>query len=45
MPGALKVQEIDQTLTVHKDILHTLKENLFMDWNHMKKQAVQVPSE
>jgi hypothetical protein len=30
MPGVLKVQEVHQMLTVHKVILHNLKENLIM---------------
>jgi hypothetical protein len=43
--GVLKVQAVDQTLTVREDILHTLKENLVMEHNHMKKQANQGRSE
>jgi hypothetical protein len=45
MPGVLKVQAVDQTLTVHEAILHTLKENLVMAQNHMKQQADQGRSE
>ena len=41
LPGTSKVQVLDQTLTVREDILHTLKENLFMAQNHMKQQADQ----
>jgi hypothetical protein len=36
---------VEQTLTVQEDILHTLKENLVMAHNHMKKQADQGRSE
>jgi hypothetical protein len=41
LPGVSKVQVVDQTLTVREAILHTLKENLVMAQNHMKKQADQ----
>ena len=43
--GALKVQAVDLTLTVREDILHTLKENLVMAQNRMKKQKYQGHSE
>jgi hypothetical protein len=43
--GVSKVQAIDQTLTVREAILRTLKENLVMDQNHMKKKADQGCSE
>jgi hypothetical protein len=36
-----KVQEVDNTLTIQATILHTLKENLVMDQNHMKQQVDQ----
>jgi hypothetical protein len=39
--GVSKVQVVDQTLRVHEAILCTLKENLVMDQNHMKKQVDQ----
>ena len=39
--GVSKVQEVDQTLTVRENILHTLKENLVMAQNRMKQQANQ----
>jgi hypothetical protein len=45
LPGTLKVQAVDPTLTVKEDILHTLKENLVMAQNHMKRQADQGRSE
>jgi len=45
LPSTLKVQEIDQTLIVQEDILHTLKENLVMAQNCMKQQADQGRSE
>jgi hypothetical protein len=41
MSGVSKVQVVDQTLTVHKDILRTLKKNLVMAQNQMKKDADQ----
>jgi hypothetical protein len=41
LPGASKVQVVDQTLTVREAILRTLKENLVMAQNRMKKQADQ----
>ena len=44
-PGVSKVQAIDRTHTFLEDILHTLKENLVMEHNHMKKQANQGRSE
>ena len=44
LPGASKVQAVDLTLTSREAILHTLKENLVMAQNHMKKQADQVHS-
>jgi hypothetical protein len=43
--GTLKVQEVDQTLTVREDILCTRKENLAMAQNRMKQQADQGRSE
>jgi hypothetical protein len=36
---------VDQTLTIREAILHTLKENLVMVQNRMKKQADQGCSE
>jgi hypothetical protein len=39
--GVSKVQAVDQTFTVHEVILRTLKENLVMDQNRMKRQADQ----
>ena len=44
-PGILKVQAVDQTLTVQEAILHTVKENLVMAHNRMKKKADQGRSE
>jgi hypothetical protein len=44
-PGVSKVQAVDQTLTVREPILCTLKENLVMAQNRMKKQADQGHSE
>jgi hypothetical protein len=41
LPSTSKVQAVDQTLTVREDILRTLKENLAMAHNCMKKQADQ----
>jgi hypothetical protein len=41
LPGVSKVQAVDQTLTVREAILHTLKENLVMAQNRMKKKADQ----
>ena len=43
--GTLKIQAVDQTLTVQEDILRTLKENLVMAQNRMKQQADQGRSE
>jgi hypothetical protein len=43
--GTLKVQAVDQKLTVRVDILRTLKENLVMAQNRMKQQADQGLSE
>jgi hypothetical protein len=45
MPSVSKVQAADQTLTFREVILHTLKENLVMAQNQMKKQADQGHSE
>jgi hypothetical protein len=45
MLGVSKVQAVDQTIIVREAILHTLKENLVMDQNHMKQQANQGRSE
>jgi hypothetical protein len=45
MLGVCKVQQVDQTFTIFMVILRTLKENLFMDHNHMKQQANQSHSE
>jgi hypothetical protein len=39
MLGVLKVQEVDQMLTVGEVILCTLKNNLVMAQNQMKKQS------
>jgi hypothetical protein len=44
MPVVSKVQAVDQTLTVHEAILHTLKENLVMAQNLMKQHADQARS-
>ena len=41
LPGASKVQAVEHTLTVREAILHTLKENLVMAQNRMKKKADQ----
>jgi hypothetical protein len=41
LPGVLKVQAVDQTLTIREAILRTLKKNLVMPQNHMKQQADQ----
>jgi hypothetical protein len=41
LPGTLKVQAVDQILTVREDILRTLKENLVMAQNRMKQQEDQ----
>jgi hypothetical protein len=41
MPSVSKVQVVDQSLIVHETILHTLKENLVMAYNHMKQQSNQ----
>jgi hypothetical protein len=43
--GVSKVQAVDQMLTVQEAILRTLKDNLVMAQNHMKKQADQGHSE
>jgi hypothetical protein len=45
LPGVSKVQAVDQTLTVRESILRTLKENLVMAQNHMKKQVDQGRSQ
>jgi hypothetical protein len=45
LPGVSKVQSVEQTLTVRKAILCTLKENLVMAQNCMKQQADQGCSE
>jgi hypothetical protein len=45
IPGVLKVQVIDQTLTVCEAILHTLKENLVMAHNCLKQHVNQGRSE
>jgi hypothetical protein len=44
-PNVSKVEAVDQILTVREAILRTLKDNLVMDQNHMKKQADQGRSE
>jgi hypothetical protein len=41
LPGALKVHAVELTLIAREDILHTLKENLFMAQNRMKQQEDQ----
>jgi hypothetical protein len=41
MSGVSKVQEVDQMLIVREVILYTLKENLVMAQNRMKKQVDQ----
>jgi hypothetical protein len=45
MLGVSKVKTVDQKLTVREAILYTLKENLVMDHNRMKKQVDQSLSE
>jgi hypothetical protein len=45
MSGVSKVQMVEQTLIVHEAILHTLKENLVMNQNHMKQHTDQDRSE
>ena len=45
LPGASKVQAVDLTLTDREAILRTLKENLVMAQNRMKKQVDQGRSE
>jgi hypothetical protein len=45
LPGASKVQAVDQILTVREAILRTLKENLVMAQSRMKQQANQGHSE
>ena len=44
-PGVAKVQAVDQTFIVQEAILCTLKDNLVMAQNHMKKQEDQGHSE
>jgi hypothetical protein len=39
MPSVSKVHEVGNNVTIHEAILHTLKDKLVMDQNHMKKQA------
>jgi hypothetical protein len=41
MPSVLKVQEVDQTLTIKESILYTLKQNLVMAQNNMKQKVDQ----
>ena len=41
LSGASKVQVVDLTLIAREAILHTLKENLVMEKNRMKKQEDQ----
>ena len=41
MPDVSKVQEVDKNLTFQKAILRSLKDNLVMTQNRMKKQAYQ----
>ena len=36
MSGVSKFHEVDNNITVRVVILHTLKENMVMDQNHMK---------
>jgi hypothetical protein len=45
LPGVSKVQAVDQTLIVREAILRTLKDNLVMEQNRMKKQVDQGRSE
>jgi hypothetical protein len=45
LPGTLKVQAVDQTLTVQEDILCILKEKLVMEHNRLKQQVDQGRSE
>jgi hypothetical protein len=45
LPGASKVQAVDQTLTIREAILRYLKENLVMEQNRMKQKADQGRSE
>jgi hypothetical protein len=42
MPGVSKVQEVEKNITVREAILHSLKENLVMAQNRMKKQEIKV---
>jgi hypothetical protein len=45
MLGVSKVEEVDQMITVQEYILHTIKDNLAMSQNHLKKHADQGHSE
>jgi hypothetical protein len=45
LPGVSKVQVVDQNIIVREAIIRTLKDNLVMDQNRMKKQADQGRSE
>jgi hypothetical protein len=45
LPGVSKVQAVDQMLTIREAILHTLKENLVMAHNPMKKEEDKGHSE
>jgi hypothetical protein len=42
MPGISKVQVVDQMFTAQEAILRTLKDNLVMSQNRMKKQKIKV---
>jgi hypothetical protein len=39
--GVSKAREFEKTITVYPTILHSLKDNLVIDQNHMKQQAYQ----
>jgi hypothetical protein len=45
MAGISKVQEVENNVSIHEAILITLKTNLAMDQNFMKKQVYQGHSE
>ena len=45
LPDVLKVEAVDQTLTIREVILYTLRENLVMAQNLMKQQVDQGPLE
>jgi hypothetical protein len=45
MPSVSKDQVVDQMLTVREAVLRTLKDNLVMAQNRMKKESYQGLSE